>query len=94
VLLTGSRIGAQSLVAAGAVVREGMEVPPRSLVAGVPAVVRRPLTDDELERLRVNALTYLDLTAVHRRALTPGDHSDQPDQAGRPDQHGGPDDER
>jgi carbonic anhydrase/acetyltransferase-like protein (isoleucine patch superfamily) len=72
VLLTGSRIGAESLVAAGAVVREGMDVPPRSLVAGVPAVVRRPLTPEELERVRVNALTYLDLTALHRTATTPG----------------------
>ncbi|GAA2720145.1 gamma carbonic anhydrase family protein [Cellulomonas aerilata] len=80
VLLTGSRVGAESLVAAGAVVREGMEIPPRSLVAGVPAVVRRPLSDDELERLRVNALTYLDLTAVHRSAQalpTSGDDRDR-----------------
>ncbi len=75
VLLTGSQVGAESLVAAGAVVREGMEIPPRSLVAGVPAVVRRPLSDAELERLRVNALTYLDLTALHRGALPLGGDS-------------------
>jgi carbonic anhydrase/acetyltransferase-like protein (isoleucine patch superfamily) len=76
ILLTGSHIGAQSLVAAGAVVREGMVVPPGSLVAGVPAVVRRPLTPAELERLRVNALTYLDLTATHRSAVQDGDRDD------------------
>ena len=77
ILLTGSRVGAQSLVAAGAVVREGMVIPPRSLVAGVPAVVRRPLTPDELERVRMNAVTYLDLTARHRGATGPGDRDER-----------------
>lgn len=45
-VLNGARIGAGSLVAAGAVVLEGTQVPPGSLVAGVPAKVRRPLTAD------------------------------------------------
>jgi carbonic anhydrase/acetyltransferase-like protein (isoleucine patch superfamily) len=79
VLLTGSRVGAESLVAAGAVVREGMDIPPRSLVAGVPAVVRRPLTPEELERVRLNSVTYLDLTELHREATT--DHGDRHDRA-------------
>lgn len=50
-VLNGARIGAGSLVAAGAVVTEGSEIPPGSLVAGVPAKVKRPLTDDERARL-------------------------------------------
>jgi carbonic anhydrase/acetyltransferase-like protein (isoleucine patch superfamily) len=72
ILLTGSHVGAQSLVAAGAVLREGMVVPPGSLVAGVPAVVRRPLTPEELERVRLNAVTYLELTELHRGAVDHG----------------------
>ncbi|NED91007.1 gamma carbonic anhydrase family protein, partial [Streptomyces sp. SID11233] len=43
-VLNGARIGAGSLVAAQALVPQGMEVPPGSLVAGVPAKVRRELT--------------------------------------------------
>ena len=66
VLLTGARIGTGSLVAAGAVVREGAVVPPGSLVAGVPAQVRRPVTDEEAARVRQNARSYLDLLALHR----------------------------
>jgi carbonic anhydrase/acetyltransferase-like protein (isoleucine patch superfamily) len=46
-ILNGAVIGAGSLVAAGAVVLEGTVVPPRSLVAGVPAKVRRELSDEE-----------------------------------------------
>jgi len=66
VVLTGARIGRGSLVAAGAVVREGAEIPPGSLVAGVPAVVRRPLTEQEALRVRENARTSLELVARHR----------------------------
>lgn len=68
VLLTGSRIGRGSLVAAGAVVREGAVVPPGSLVAGVPAQVRRPLTEQEVLRVRRNGETYVQLVALHRSA--------------------------
>lgn len=46
-VLNGARIGAGSLVAAGAVVRPGAVIPPGSLVAGVPAEVRRPVSEGE-----------------------------------------------
>jgi carbonic anhydrase/acetyltransferase-like protein (isoleucine patch superfamily) len=65
-VLNGAVVGAESLVAANALVPEGMEVPPRSLVAGVPAKVRRPLRDEELEHLRRNAEVYRDLAVRHR----------------------------
>lgn len=58
-VLNGAVIGAGSLVAAGAVVLEGTVVPPGSLVAGVPAKVRRELTDAEREGIQRNAVAYL-----------------------------------
>ncbi len=64
-VLNGARIGAGSLVAAGAVVLEGTIVPPGSLVAGVPAKVRRELSEEEREGIRRNAATYLMLSAAH-----------------------------
>ncbi|WP_338675236.1 gamma carbonic anhydrase family protein [Streptomyces sp. SCSIO 30461] len=67
-VLNGARIGAGSLVAAQALVPQGMQVPPGSLVAGVPAKVRRELTDEEREGLKVNALMYLELAKEHRAA--------------------------
>ncbi|WP_309080475.1 gamma carbonic anhydrase family protein [Zhihengliuella sp.] len=69
-VMNGSVIGAGSLVAAGALVLEGTQVPPRSLVAGVPAKVRRELTDDEVAGLRTNAQTYLVLAEKHRDACS------------------------
>ncbi len=58
ILLNRSRVGSNCIVAAGAVVREGFMVPDGSLVAGVPAVVKRPLTPEETERIRRNAADY------------------------------------
>lgn len=67
-VLNGAVIGAQSLVAAGALVLEGTVVPPRSLVAGVPAKVRRELTDDEVAGLHGNSARYVPRSKVYRDA--------------------------
>lgn len=69
-VLNGAVIGTGSLIAAGAVVLEGTVVPPRSLVAGVPAKIRRELTDDEVQGIRANADRYDALAHEHRQALT------------------------
>ena len=69
-VLNGAVIGAGSLVAAGAVVLEGTVVPPRSLVAGVPAKVRRELTDEEFDGVRANAARYVELAAKQRELHT------------------------
>ncbi|QSE87840.1 gamma carbonic anhydrase family protein (plasmid) [Rhodococcus pseudokoreensis] len=71
-VLNGAEIGRDSLVAAGALIPEKMVVPPRSLVAGVPAKVRRELTEAEVDHIRANADGYLTArrthAAVHARA--------------------------
>ena len=69
-IMNGAVIGAGSLVAAGALVLEGTQVPPRSLVAGVPAKVRRALSDEEFAAVRHNAEHYLETAAAHREALS------------------------
>ncbi|MFC3298536.1 gamma carbonic anhydrase family protein [Arthrobacter agilis] len=61
-VMNGAVIGAGSLVAAGAVVLEGTAVPPRSLVAGVPAKVRKTLGDDEVAAILENAERYRSLS--------------------------------
>jgi len=69
-VLNRAVIGRGSLVAAGAVVLEDTVIPPGSLVAGVPAKVRRALTDEEVAGIRRNAETYRLLAGEHR-GLTP-----------------------
>ncbi|MEW2175696.1 gamma carbonic anhydrase family protein [Streptomyces sp. NPDC005406] len=67
-VLNGAHIGAGSLIAAQALVPQGMRVPPGSLVAGVPAKVKRQLTEEELEGIRFNAVGYVELAKAHRQA--------------------------
>ena len=67
-VLNQAVIGEGSLVAAGAVVLEGTVVLPGSLVAGVPAKVRRELTEEERAGIRENAAHYLGYREVHRAA--------------------------
>ena len=66
-VLNGARIGEGSIVAAGAVVPESMIVPPRSLVMGLPAKVRRAVTEEDLEMIRGYAANYLDYLEQYRR---------------------------
>ncbi|MFF2427969.1 gamma carbonic anhydrase family protein [Streptomyces mirabilis] len=67
-VLNGAVIGAGSLVAAQALVPQGMRVPPGSLVAGVPAKVKRPLTEEERQGLILNGTFYVDLAKTHKEA--------------------------
>ena len=59
-------VGESAVVAALAFVKAGMEVPPRTLVAGVPARIVRELTGDEIAWKVEGTQSYQDLT---RRSL-------------------------
>jgi carbonic anhydrase/acetyltransferase-like protein (isoleucine patch superfamily) len=71
ILLNGARIGRGSVIAAGTVVPENMEIPPGSLVMGVPAKVRRPVNEAERERFHKNYLSYLDYAGQFRKEGQP-----------------------
>lgn len=59
-LLSHSVIGEGSLIAAGAVVLEGQEVPARHLAAGVPAKVRRELSEEQSAAFIPHAGRYVE----------------------------------
>jgi carbonic anhydrase/acetyltransferase-like protein (isoleucine patch superfamily) len=60
-LLDGVRIGRDSLVAAGSLVTPNTIIPPRSLVMGSPARVKRELTDEEVAGIHRNWQSYAEL---------------------------------
>lgn len=66
ILLDDVRIGEMSLVAAGALVSPGTVIPPRSLVMGFPAKVKRPLTEEEVASLEIFWRNYVEYTKVYR----------------------------
>lgn len=64
-ILNNSRIGEGSIIAAGAVVPEHTVVPPRTLWAGVPAKLRRELSDKDRALILEYAQNYLDYTEIY-----------------------------
>ncbi|MEE8155062.1 MAG: transferase hexapeptide repeat family protein [Phycisphaerales bacterium] len=58
VIMDGAVIGEDSFVAAMAFVTAGTQVPPRTLVGGIPAKVMRELTDDEIAWKSVGTRHY------------------------------------
>jgi carbonic anhydrase/acetyltransferase-like protein (isoleucine patch superfamily) len=64
-ILNNSRIGEGSIIAAGAVVPEHTVVPPRTLWAGVPARMRRELSDKDRAMILEYAQNYLDYTEIY-----------------------------
>src|SRR3954470_6156747 len=61
ILLDGVHVGNNSLVGAGSLLTPGTVIPPRSLVLGAPAKVKRELTDDDLAYLDRSWRNYTEL---------------------------------
>ncbi len=66
ILLNGVLIGKNSVVGAGTVVTEGFEVPPNSLVLGVPGKVIRQLKSEEVERIKEAARVYVEYAREYK----------------------------
>ncbi|MGV2827808.1 gamma carbonic anhydrase family protein [Myxosarcina sp. GI1(2024)] len=63
IVLNGVTVGAESIIGAGSVVTK--DVPPRSLVVGVPAKKIKDVSDTQAEELLEHARFYAKLALVH-----------------------------
>jgi phenylacetic acid degradation protein len=73
ILLDYCEIGADSIVAAQALVRANEVVPPRSMMAGIPAKRIREVTDKDLEWKRLATTDYKRLPPLYQKSLKPAD---------------------
>jgi carbonic anhydrase/acetyltransferase-like protein (isoleucine patch superfamily) len=62
IILDGAHIGTRSIIGANATVKQGMEVPPGSLVLGTPGKVVRTLSEAEQVEIKMWALRYVRLS--------------------------------
>jgi len=58
-IMDGAVIGEDCIVGAGALVTERTIVPPKSLILGAPAKVKRPVTEAELAWIRESTQNYV-----------------------------------
>jgi carbonic anhydrase/acetyltransferase-like protein (isoleucine patch superfamily) len=59
IVMDGAEIGESSIIGAGSLVTPGTKIPPRSLVLGSPAGVKRELTEEEIRGIRESAANYV-----------------------------------
>lgn len=64
ILLNGCKIGNNCIVGAGSLVTGKMDAPDGSLILGSPAKVIRKLTEEEIQEIETNAMTYMCLKNV------------------------------
>lgn len=69
ILLNNVRVGARSVVGAGALLPEGMEVPPGSVVLGVPGKIVRSVDDELHRRSRITWEHYIAQARRHRAGV-------------------------
>lgn len=69
VILNGAKIGRHCLVGAGALVTEGKEFPDGSVIMGSPAKVVKPVSPEQLERMRHGAQRYVEKARQFRHGL-------------------------
>ncbi len=66
IILDYAVIGEESIVGAGSLVTKGKKFPPRSLIMGSPARFVRELTEEEVQGIRNNVQSYVDISKEYR----------------------------
>ncbi len=69
VIMNNASVGPDTIIGAGSLVPEGKEIPGGVLALGMPARVKRPLTDEEKEMIRWSANHYVENAARFRLGL-------------------------
>lgn len=67
IVLDGVHVGRNSLVAAGSLLTPDTKIPPRSLVMGTPARVKRQLTNEEIYNLARFWQNYTELSKIYKQ---------------------------
>jgi carbonic anhydrase/acetyltransferase-like protein (isoleucine patch superfamily) len=61
IILNGAKIGNGSIIGAGTVVTEGKDIPPNSVVVGVPGRIVKQTDPDQQQHILNNAASYVEL---------------------------------
>lgn len=67
IILDGAIVGENCIIGAGTLIPQGKEIPPHSVVIGVPGKIIRSVTDEEVLNIKKNAELYYDLAKKHWR---------------------------
>lgn len=75
IVLNRAHVGSRAMLAAGSVVREGGEIPPGVLAAGVPAQAKKSLGGSSSEWVEMAALEYQSLRLKYMNAAVASENA-------------------
>ncbi len=67
IIINGARIGDGSIIGAGAVITEGKDIPPNSVVVGVPGKIVKLADEVQQQHILDNAVSYVELAKEYVR---------------------------
>lgn len=70
IILDGAIIGEESMVGAGSLITQNQHFPPRSLIMGSPAKIKRSLTKAEIDFLYYSSNHYVEVAQEYQKNLT------------------------
>ena len=73
IILNGAKIGDECVIGANALIPEGKEIPPRSMVLGSPGKIVRQLTDEDVARFGRGAGRYVSNWRRYAKGFQPQD---------------------
>jgi len=76
-VLNHAVVGENSIIGAGAIVMEGKQIPPNSVVYGIPGKVVKQVTDDMKKAIVENARVYVELARAYLNRKNPVDQSNR-----------------
>jgi carbonic anhydrase/acetyltransferase-like protein (isoleucine patch superfamily) len=67
IIINGARVGDGSIIGAGAVITEGKDIPPNSVVVGVPGKIVKLVDPVQQQQILNNAASYVELAKEYVR---------------------------
>jgi len=67
IIMNKAQIGSFCIIGAGAVVTEGMIIPDYSVVMGMPAKIVKEVTPMQIEKIKQNAQSYIELAKKYNK---------------------------
>jgi carbonic anhydrase/acetyltransferase-like protein (isoleucine patch superfamily) len=67
IIINGARVGDGSIIGAGAVITEGKDIPPNSVVVGVPGKIVKLADEVQQQQILNNAASYVELAKEYAR---------------------------
>jgi carbonic anhydrase/acetyltransferase-like protein (isoleucine patch superfamily) len=67
IIINGAKVGDGSIIGAGAVITEGKDIPPNSVVIGVPGKIVKQADQVQQQHILNNAVSYVELAKEYAR---------------------------